>query len=136
MNYFNTIMVSHKLLFKMNTKNDFESLPENNPSLCIPRVCINWSESQIRSVLDSIGLGEIKHINILTKGNFKLVFIHFKRWFSNDNANMARERLLNGKDIKIIYEDPWFWKISVYRELKKKDNINNKIVKHRNFNKP
>jgi hypothetical protein len=29
---------------------------------------------------------------------------------------MARERLLEGKDIKIVYDDPWFWKVSAYRE--------------------
>jgi hypothetical protein len=34
----------------------------------------------------------------------------------NENADAARGRLLNGKDIKIIYDDPWFWKISAYRE--------------------
>jgi len=28
---------------------------------------------------------------------------------------MARERLLNGKEIKIIYDQPWFWKVSAYR---------------------
>ena len=26
-----------------------------------------------------------------------------------------RGRLLNGKDIKIIYDEPWFWKVSAYR---------------------
>jgi hypothetical protein len=34
---------------------------------------------------------------------------------------MARERLLNGKEIKIVYDDPWFWKVSAYREVKKND---------------
>ena len=128
-------MERHKLLIIMSAKIDFESLPANVPSLCIPRVFANWSESQIRNILDDIGLGEIKYIKILTKGNekekkFNLVFIHFTRWFSNDNANIARERLLNGKDIKIMYEDPWFWKISVYREPKNNDN---QIVHRRNF---
>ena len=128
-------MERNKLLIIMSTKIDFESLPANVPSLCIPRVFANWSESRIRSIFDDIGLGEIKNIKILTKGNekekkFNLVFIHFKRWFSNDNANIARERLLNGKDIKIMYEDPWFWKISVYREPKNNDN---QIVHRRNF---
>jgi hypothetical protein len=27
----------------------------------------------------------------------------------------VRGRLLNGKDIKIIYDEPWFWKVSAYR---------------------
>jgi hypothetical protein len=44
------------------------------------------------------------------------VYIHFRRWSNTENANIARERLLNGKEIKIIYDEPWFWKISAYRE--------------------
>jgi hypothetical protein len=27
---------------------------------------------------------------------------------------------LNGKEIKIVYDDPWFWKVSAYREATKK----------------
>ena len=26
----------------------------------------------------------------------------------------ARDRLLEGKEIKIVYDDPWFWKVSAY----------------------
>ena len=47
---------------------------------------------------------------------FNRVFVHFRCWNDTENANIARERLLNGKEIKIIYDDPWFWKISAYRE--------------------
>ena len=47
---------------------------------------------------------------------FNRVFVHFKRWNNSENSNTARERLLNGKEIKIIYDEPWFWKISAYRE--------------------
>ena len=39
----------------------------------------------------------------------------FLDWFENENAKNARERLMNGKDIKIIYDEPWFWKISASR---------------------
>ena len=35
---------------------------------------------------------------------------------------MTRERVLNGKEIKIVYDDPWFWKVSAYREPKKQTN--------------
>jgi hypothetical protein len=66
-------------------------------------------------------MGDIGRVDIIKrtteKGEkFNRVFIHWKSWNSSDNANQARERLLNGKEIKIIYDDPWFWKISAYRE--------------------
>lgn len=104
----------------MNTSIDFRILPINVPSLCIPRVFKNWTKSRICRVFDDLSLGEILHIDIVSnsteKGEkFNQVIIHFKRWFESFNADTARERLMNGKDVKIIYDDPWFWKIFAYR---------------------
>ena len=109
----------------MSSQIDFRTLPNNVPSLCIPRVFANWTEARIRRVFDELGMGEILRIDVVGKNTgkgekFNRVFVHFKRWFSNQNADMARERLLNGKDIKIVYDDPWFWKVSAYREPTKK----------------
>ena len=111
----------------MDSHIDFRTLPNNVPSLCIPRVFSNWTESRIRRIFDDLGMGEILRIDVVSKTTekgekFNRVFVHFKRWFSNKNADMARERLLNGKEIKIVYDDPWFWKVSAYREVKKSDH--------------
>lgn len=101
---------------------DFRTLPISIPSLCIPRVFINIDEKRIRGVFDELNMGIIERIDIICKTTikgekFNRVYVHFKRWFTNNsNANTARERLLNGKDIKIIYDEPWFWKVSAYRE--------------------
>jgi hypothetical protein len=108
----------------MNSHIDFRTLPNNVPSLCIPRVFSNWTETRIRRIFDDLGMGEIQRIDVVSKTTekgekFNRVFVHFKRWFANKNADMARERLLNGKEIKIVYDDPWFWKVSAYREVKK-----------------
>ena len=110
---------------RMNSHIDFRTLPNNVPSLCIPRVFSNWTEVRIRRIFDDLGMGEIQRIDVVSKTTekgekFNRVFVHFKRWFANQNADMARERLLNGKEIKIVYDDPWFWKVSAYREATKK----------------
>ena len=111
----------------MSTQIDFRTLPTNVPSLCIPRVFSNWTESRIRRVFDDLSMGEIQRIDVVSKTTekgekFNRVFVHFKHWFSNENADMTRERVLNGKEIKIVYDDPWFWKVSAYREPKKQTN--------------
>jgi hypothetical protein len=93
-----------------------------NPSLCIPRVHSNISEKRIHAIFTKLKLGIISKIDIIQKNKedkFKLVFIHFKEWFREGNALIARERLMNGKEIKVIYDDPWFWKISALREKPK-----------------
>ena len=103
---------------------DFRTLPANVPSLCIPRVFANVDESRIRRIFDDLNLGVIERVDIVHKTTEKgeksnRVFIHFRHWFNNKNADTSRERLLNGKEIKIIYDDPWFWKVSAYREANK-----------------
>jgi hypothetical protein len=82
---------------------------------------VNITEAIVHRVISETKLGEIERIDMVKKKNekghqYQCVFIRFKYWHTNDNALIARERLLNGKDIKIIYDDPWFWKITAYRE--------------------
>jgi hypothetical protein len=94
-------------------------LPNNIQSLCIPRVFSNIDEKRIRRIFEELNLGEISRIDIVNKGeSCNRVFVHFKKWFSNSNADTARNRLMDGKEIKIIYEEPWFWKISAYNKPK------------------
>jgi hypothetical protein len=107
---------------------DFRTLPANVPVLCIPRVYPNISESRIRKIFDELNMGTLDRIDIITKQSekgeqFNRVFVHFARWNNSENACTARERLLNGKEIKIIYDEPWFWKVSAYREAERKPQI-------------
>ena len=117
----------------MSTQIDFRTLPANVPVLCIPRVYPNISESRIRKIFDDLNMGILERIDIVSKYSakpgaassdkgekFNRVFVHFRRWNDTENSRVARERLLNGKEIKIIYDDPWFWKISAYREAERK----------------
>ena len=114
----------------MSSQIDFRTMPANVPVLCIPRVYPNISESRIRRIFDDLNLGVLERIDIVSKFSakpggekgekFNRVFVHFRRWNDTENSNIARERLLNGKEIKIIYDDPWFWKISAYREAERK----------------
>lgn len=109
------------LIMNSQTQIDLRTVPINVPSLCIPRVYPNINEARIRKIFDELALGTIDHLDIISKTTdkgekFNRVFIHFRSWYTDGNAGLARQRLLNGKDIKIIYDDPWFWKVSAYRE--------------------
>ena len=106
---------------------DFRTLPTNVPVLCIPRVYSNITEGRIRRIFDELDMGTIDRIDLVSKTNekgekFNRVFVHYRRWNNSENANNARERLLNGKEIKIIYDEPWFWKVSAYRESNPKQS--------------
>ena len=102
----------------------------NEPGLCIPRVATNIDRKFVFNVIKDLKLGEIERIDLISKKNdrgenFQRCFIHMKQWFKNVNALKARERLMKGLDIKVIYENPWFWKIfaSRKRENNKEDII-------------
>ena len=89
-----------------------------NPSICIPRVFMNIDEHRIRKVFDQLNLGRIARIDIVERRNergesFKRVFIHFDCWFRTPEASAACQKLNDGKELKIVYDDPWFWKASM-----------------------
>jgi len=93
----------------------------DNMTLCIPRVFSSIGEKRIRSVFYALKLGHIGRIDMVNKisergEKFNRVFIHFERWFDTDNAHSALKLLSEGKDIKVIYDEPWFWKVSSYRK--------------------
>jgi hypothetical protein len=92
----------------------------SNPSLCIPRAFVNTDEKLVLSVFNQLNLGEISHIDIVQRKNergepYKRVFIHFAHWFNNRDAITARSKILEGKELKIVYDGPWFWKVSLNR---------------------
>lgn len=116
------------------TSNNFDLnyLAENQPSMCIPRAFDNIDERQVRHVFEQLDLGQVSHIDIIErrteKGEkYKRVFIHFTRWFWNDEACTARRRLIDGKDIKVVYNTPWFWKISANRWTNNSNSNNSNV---------
>jgi len=97
-------------------------LAETQPSICIPRVFNNISEKKIRQVFDELNLGKIIRIDIKERTNekgevFNRVYIHFEKWFWNEYAQVVRKKVILGNEIKIIYDNPWFWKVSASKLL-------------------
>ena len=95
----------------------------NEPSLCIPRVFPNIGEQRIRAIFRELGLGEIDRVDIIKRTNdlgeeFKRVFIHFSQWA--DGFEDLRNRLSTeeGYQLKIVYDDPWFWLVSANKGKK------------------
>lgn len=99
---------------------NLETIADNLPSMCIPRTFVNITRSHVYKTINDLNLGVIDHIDMVRRKNekgedFQRVFIHFSKWHSNSVADRARTLLLSGKEVKVIYDDPWFWKISANR---------------------
>jgi hypothetical protein len=91
---------------------------EKNISICIPRAFENISEARVRTVFDKLGIFTIDRVDILLRKNekgesYKRIFVHIKNWAQTSDAQKAKERLIAGKELKIVYDDPWFWKVSL-----------------------
>ena len=115
------------------------------PSICIPRVYSNICEYRIKEIFQKIfGIDSIERVDIVGKkdGAYNKVFVHFWDW-PIEHAEI-RKKLMDGKEIKIVYEEPWFWKCSASRSKKNwNDGIGHSIshsISHsrigHNINKP
>ena len=116
---------------------DFRTMPLNMPSLCIPRTFSNINEKMVYDTIVSLQMGKINKIEVIPQMNAKgekynKIFIHFDYWFNNENACKAREYVMTGKELKIMYRDPWFWKVSALRLINPKSNP---VKIHNNNNK-
>ena len=89
-----------------------------SPSLCIPRTHANIRKERLFAVFRSLGLGWIGRIDIVEKTDestgapFIRVFIHFTKWFQNAQTRKFLERLETQKSANIVYDEPWFWKVT------------------------
>jgi hypothetical protein len=87
------------------------------PSLCIPCVDQSLSSNEIKSVIDGLQIGDIKKIDVVplknSDKNLNRVFIHFYKWNKDDRVQTIYRTLKSGNCIKVIHNDPWFWKVSL-----------------------
>jgi hypothetical protein len=99
----------------------------NEPSICIPRVFNFVRKQDIIDVFEKLlGKGCIERVDIVshrhhsqkvnyTVNDFNKVFVHFNEWPDNKKSQNIRQRLLEQKTIKLVYDEPWFWKCSASR---------------------
>ena len=93
----------------------------SEPSICIPRVFKSTTRKDLYGVIERLDLGAVERIDMVPKTNdrgesYYKVFIHFKQWNNkNTVAKATRDKLLQGEEIKIVYNEPWFWKCTASR---------------------
>ena len=96
------------------------------PSLCIPRVFPNITRERVLAIFGNLKIGEIERIDMVERTNdagesYNRVFVHFKHWYDNGDALRMRTMMADGETIKVVYDDPWFWKISASRSQRPED---------------
>ena len=92
--------------------------PAQGISLCIPRVFNNIGWRRIKQHIIEANLGFVERVDVVpvAGGKYKRAFVHFAagRWNMRDaTARAALKALQEGKKVKLEYESPWYWLVSI-----------------------
>lgn len=86
----------------------------NEPSIFISHVFPNKAEMVYETFAELFGEEYIDDVDVVTHElngqEICRVYVHFKKWPSTPKFQRLRDRLMSGETVKIIYEEPWFWK--------------------------
>ena len=96
--------------------------PVTHPSICIPRTFTSIRGKPVKAAvfttMRDLKVGFIERIDVIHKTDARgerycTIYIHLK-WNMRDRlACETRQKLLDGNDVKIVYDDPWFWKCTM-----------------------
>ena len=98
-----------------NAKNAKSCDTATGVSLCIPRVFNNIGWRRIKQTFISCGWGYVERVDVIPCGTHKRAFVHFApgKWNTRSGEAMAvLDALRNGQQVQVIYDEPWFWKVS------------------------
>ena len=100
---------------------DYSLVPSNVPALCIPYVFENIGEKRIEGIFRDLDIGRVDRIDLVPTQNHapngskvNRVFVHIN-WKIDEDTNKIRTKLLCGKEVKVLYDGKYFWKISASR---------------------
>ena len=116
-----------------NTPATMNSTPidKSFPSVCIPYTMKNTTWMQVKEVFEQLfGPGSIERVDVVKRRRhdavsashngqydrmsreqeYCKVFVHFKEWPDTPEANHFRQHILDGNCMKIVYNEPWYWK--------------------------
>ena len=96
------------------------SVSKENPSICIPRVHKKTKKLFIIKQFEELfgAKNFVDRVDMVSKGDHIKVFIHMKYWPKTESSTNMCERLVGGKDVKVVYNEPWYWKCSASRVAK------------------
>ena len=115
------ISLSAKMQKTTDLSIDYTLIPSNVPAICIPYVFENIGDKRIEGIFKDLDIGRVDRIDLVPTQNHapngskvNRVFIHIN-WKIDEDTNKIRTKLLCGKEVKVLYDGKYFWKISASR---------------------
>ena len=94
------------------------------PSICIPRTLNNVSWRDVKETFEKLlGKGTVERVDVVTRRDeespFCRIFVHMRYWdMTNESVAGWRQTLVDGGEIKVVHNHPWFWKCVASRVAK------------------
>jgi hypothetical protein len=85
-------------------------------SICIPRVFPNIGWHRIKQIFIALNWGYVERVDVIPSKGTKRAFVHFAP--GKFTQKRVLQALCEGKKIKIEYDTPWYWMISLSRSAK------------------
>ena len=95
--------------------------PKQGVSICIPRVFNNINWKRIKELFITMNWGFVERVDLIPCGSHKRAYVHYApgKWNMRDRqARNALTALQNGEEVKVVYDEPWFWKLSISNSKK------------------
>lgn len=85
--------------------------------LCIPRVPASVTHEHIQQVFSKLNAGtltKITDIQLRNETEHKRIILRIV-WNQTPMAQYIKNRLFAGNNVKLVYSDPWYWKLVLGR---------------------
>lgn len=93
---------------------------EKKRTLCIPRVSKETSLNEIFKKISSTKIGviyKILELPVRNQEDYKKIIIVIG--FKGERGKELEKLVEEGKSIKVIYKEPWYWKLFLYKKENK-----------------
>ena len=96
--------------------------------LCIPRIEKHVNEEYIKQIFTRLNIGKIikiTEIPLRSDPDYKRILLTICIDPRAPNTQYIHDRLNNGKNVKIVYNAPWYWKMVLGRNPANKSLMSN-----------
>jgi hypothetical protein len=99
-----------------------DNTPITYPSICIPRTFISIrgtpTKTAVFNTMCNLKIGFIDRIDVVQKTDARgerycTIYVHLQWNVRNQLGRDTRKKLLDGNEVKVVYDDPWFWKCTM-----------------------
>ena len=85
-------------------------------SICIPRVDALMTIDYIKSKMNGLNVGHIRHIREIPLRNdptHKRIIMRFHWNENNTRSSVLQKKMEDLGSLKVVYDMPWYWKVVI-----------------------